>query len=284
MPILRPNIANLQAKRDVAGLIQTLKSKDIRTRCAALHALGELRDPRALPVLKDWLFANASQTPEKTEAAEALGKLGDANTLEVLLKANELSQARERQEIERALAVPDKVYRAGFYVNRIAAEEYALRGAMAQAIARLGGTRAVETLFQMLATEKGAMEGPTKTVIKNAIANALKNQDAPIVPFLCEELKSASVDVREWAARCLNGFPDARAVEAQVDAACDEREHFAVREASLGTLGKTGDVRALPDLEALMRSGNRGLARDAKQCVTAIRTWLNLPAMVGYGT
>jgi len=57
-----------------------------------------------------------------------------------------------------------------------------------------------------------------------------------------------------------------------------------VREAALGTLGKIGDARALPDLEALMRSGNRGLARDAKQCVIAIRTRLNLPAMVGYGT
>jgi HEAT repeat protein len=282
MPIFGPNIANLQAKRDVVGLVQALKSNDIRTRCAVLHALGELRDPRASSVLRDWLFANGSQTREKTEAAEALGKLGDASAVDALFKANAISQKRERQEIDDSVATPDKTYRPGFYVNRIAADEYALRAAIAQAIARLGGARAVETLFQMLATETGAMSGPVKTAIKNAIMDTLKNQDAQIVPFLCDQLKHASVDGRTWAAHCLNEFEDTRAVDALLDVACDAQEQFAVREAALVTLGKIGDARALPDLEALMRSDQRGLARDAKQCVIAIRQRWNLPTLTGF--
>ena len=245
MSILGPNIANLQAKRDVAGLVQALKSRDIRTRCAALHVLGELRDPRALPVLHDWLFANGSQTPEKTEAAEALGKLGDASTIDALFKANAISRERERQEIDDSIDTRGKTYRPGFYVNRIAADEYALRAAIAQAIARVGGALAVETLFQMLATEEGAMASPVKAAIRNAIADALKNLDTQIVPVLCAQLKNASVDVREWAAHCLNEFPDARAQEALLDAACDAQEHFAVREAALVTLGKIGAARAV---------------------------------------
>jgi HEAT repeat protein len=282
MPILGSNIANLQAKRDIAGLIQACKSKDIRTRCAALHALGELRDVRALPVLKDCLFSNASQAPEKTEAAEALGKIGDASALDLLLKANEISKARERQEINDSLDTRDKTYRPGFYVNRIAADEYALRAAIAQAIARLGGTRALEALFQLLATETGAMASPVKTAIKNAISDALENLDAQIVPLLCVQLKHVSADAREWAAHCLNAFEDARAIDALLDAVCDARENFAVREAALITLGKIGDARALPDLEALMRSDNRGLARDAKQCVITIRQRWNLPTITGF--
>ncbi len=282
MPILGPNIPALQAKRDIAGLIQACKSKDIRTRCAALHALGELRDPRALPVLKDCLFSNASQAPEKTEAAEALGKLGDASALDLLLMANEISKERERQEINDSIDTRDKTYRPAFYVNRIAADEYALRAAIAQAIARLGGTRALDALFQLLATETGAMSSPVKTAIKNAIADALENQDAQIVPFLCAQFKHASADVRECAAHCLSEFEDTRAVDALLDAACDEREQFAVRTAALVTLGKIGDASALPDLDALTRSDNRGLARDAKQCVLAIRQRLNLPTITGF--
>lgn len=282
MPILGSNIANLQAKRDIAGLGQACKSKDIRTRCAALHALGELRDPRALPILRDWLLADATQTPEKTEAAEALGKLGDPSVMEVLRQANTISQAREGKEIDDAIASLDKAYRIGFYVNRIAADEYALRAAIAQAIARLGGASAVHALFEMLASEKGAMASPVKTAIKNAIADALRNQDAGIVPFLCEQLQSAVVDVRAWVAQCLHGFPDARAIEGLLGVACDEGEHFTVREAALGALGKIGDASALPELEALMRSDNRGLARDAKQCVIAIRQRWNLPTITGF--
>jgi HEAT repeat protein len=52
MPILGPNIANLQAQRDIAGLIQACKSKSIRTRCAALVTLGKIGDARALPHLE----------------------------------------------------------------------------------------------------------------------------------------------------------------------------------------------------------------------------------------
>ncbi len=282
MPILGSNVANLQTKRDVAGLIRALKSKDIRTRCAALHALGDLGDKRALPVLRDWLLANTSQPPEKTEAAEALGKLGDATMIDVLFQASEISQTRERHEIDDAVAAPGKTYRPGFYVNRIAADEYSLRAAIAQAIARLGGVRAVETLFQMLAKETGAMANPAKAVIKNAIAIALHDQGAPITPFLCEQLKNASVDVRECAAYCLSEFPEPRALDALLDAACDAQEHFAVREAALVTLGKTGDAGALPDLEALMRSDHLGLARDVKQCVIAIRQRWNLPTITGF--
>ena len=282
MPILGPNIANLQAKRDVAGLVQALKSKDIRMRCAALHALGELRDPRASPVLSDWLFASSSQTPEKTEAAEALGKLGDVGAIDALFKANTISKERERKEIDDAVATADKAYRPGFYVNRIAADEYALRAAIAQAVARLGSARAVEILFQMLATETGVMASPAKTSIKNAITDALKSLDTQIIPFLCAQLENASEDVREWAVHCLNEFPDARAQDALLGAACDAQEQFAVREAALVTLGKIGDARALPDLEALTRSDHRGLARDAKQCVIAIRQRWNLPTITGF--
>jgi HEAT repeat protein len=241
-----------------------------------------LRDSRAAPMLNECLFSNTSQIPEKTEAAEALGKLGDASTMDALFKANAISRERERQEIDNSVATPDKTYRPGFYVNRIAADEYALRAAIAQAIARLGGARAVETLFQMLATEEGAMASPVKTAIRNAIADALKNLDTQIVPVLCAQLKNTSVDVREWAAHCLNEFPDAHTQEALLDVACDAQEQFAVREAALVTLGKIGDARALPDLEALMRSDQRGLARDAKQCVIAIRQRWNLPTLTGF--
>jgi HEAT repeat protein len=282
MPILGPNIPNLQAKRDVNGLIRALQSKDLRTRCAALRALGELRDPRALPVLRDWLLAETTTTTEKIEATEALGKLGDATVLDALGVANEQSHAREKCEIEAAIASSDRTHRPGFYVNRIAADEYALRAAIARVLAQLGGARALEKLFQMLALEDGAMVSAAQAVIKEAVATILERGDATSAPLVRAHLKHASADVREQAAHCLSAFPEAESVDALLDVVCDENETFNVRTAAFITLGKIGDARALPRLEELIRSPNQGVAREAKQCLVTIRQRLHLPTFTRF--
>ena len=282
MPILGPNIPNLQAKRDVNGLIRALQSKDLRTRCAALRALGELRDPRALPVLRDWLLAETTTTTEKIEATEALGKLGDATVLDALGVANEQSHAREKREIEAAIASSDRTHRPGFYINRIAANEYALRAAIARVLAQLGGARALEKLFQMLALEDGAMVSAAQAVIKEAVATILERGDATSAPLVRAHLKHASADVREQAAHCLSAFPEAESVDALLDVVCDENETFNVRTAAFITLGKIGDARALPRLEELIRFPNQGVAREAKQCLVTIRQRLHLPTFTRF--
>jgi HEAT repeat protein len=277
MPILGPNVAQLHAKRDIAGLIRALQSKDVRTRCAVLSALGELRDPRALPVLRDWLLAETTTIAEKIQAAEGLGKLGDASAIDALFLANEQSQTRERREIDAALAVSDKTYRPEFYVNRIATNEYTLRVAIARALAQIGGTRTIEKLFQMLATENGAMASAAKDAIKAAITTVLERGDAAYASLVRTQLGHTSADVREYAAHILSAFPSPESVDALLEVACNEHEIFSVRAAAFVTLGKIGDARILPHLEELIHSSNPSIAREAKQCLFTIRQRLNLP-------
>ena len=277
MPLFGPNISTMKDKHDLAGLLHALKGKDARTRREAIKALGELGARSAVPALVEILLADQNDVAEKAESAEALGKIADAAAIEPLVKANEISKERERALIDMAIATPDRRYRAEFYVNRIATDEYLLRGAIANALARIGGTRAVQALFEMLATEAGRMESSVKSAIKDAIGGALRKGDAEFVPRLCDALKHKSEEVRACAADCLGGFSAAQAVEALLDVACDEDETFSARAEALASLGQIGDRSVLPHLEDVMRAGNRVLARDAEHSATQIRQRYPLP-------
>jgi HEAT repeat protein len=282
MPLFKPNIVALKAKRDIAGLVHALQATESRTRADAVQALGELGEKKTAPALVALLLADEQQLGEKVEAADALGKIGDEGAIEPLLQAHVVSQRRERDLIDAARAAPDRRYRDGFYVNRIATDEYQLRTTIANALARIGGARAIHALFEMLATEQGAMASSVKSSIRAAIARALEAADARIVSPLCDELKHPSAEARQWAAHCLGEFGDASAADALLRAARNDQEEFAVREIALISLGKIGDARTLPDLQDLMRSGNLVLSRNAKACASAIRQRLGLPHIIGF--
>ena len=85
-----PDIAKLQAKKDVGGLIKALDYlKDPKVRLAAASALGQLRDPRAVAPLVAILEnrpqnINYADTHLCDAVAAALGQIGDPRALEPL--------------------------------------------------------------------------------------------------------------------------------------------------------------------------------------------------------
>ncbi len=242
-----------------------------RARAEAIRALGELRNPAALGALGEVLLDPQSEVAVQIEAANALGRLGDDAAIEPLVGATALSRARERARIDDALHSPERRYREGFYINRISAEEYELRCAIAAALAQIGGERAVRALFESLGSEQGAMESGVKRAVKSAIADACAKMGVSSVPLLRECLKAHSADARQWAAHCLGEFGDASAIGALLGAVYDEREEFAVRQSALISLGRIGDARAISPLEDLTQLEHRGLAREAQQAAMAIR-------------
>lgn len=274
MPIFKPNIAGLKDKRDVAGLVNALKTNDARTCVDALKALGDLCDRKAVPAIVDALLKTQDQIDVQIEAALTLGKIGDEGTIDPLIRANELSKARERQLIDHALESDQRRYRPNLYINRISTDEMNLRTAIAKGLAKIGGKRAIEVLCEMLASESGAMESTTKTVIQSALAQAVEKMSVAAVPALCQMLKHSSKEVRRWTADTLGNYDYVQSVDALLRAAYDEREEFLVREAALASLGKVGDARVLPYLEDLASSENRNLVRDAKQSAMLIRARL----------
>ncbi len=269
MPLFKPNIANLKAKRDIAGLVQALTIRDPDIRHAAADALGELQATNATPSIVGMLLASDSTRGERIAAANALGKIGDGSTIDALMQASETSRQREQVSIDAALKSRDPNYRPNLYVNRISAEEFELRAAIAQAIGQIGGARAVQALADMLAAEKGAMEGSVKSSIRSAMSDAASNPDT--LPAFCQAIKHTSAEVRYWAAHCLAEFDDLAAIDALLRAAYDENESFDVRQIALVGLGRIGNAQAIPYIEDLQQDANQGIARDAKQCLMAIR-------------
>lgn len=83
----KPNAEKLRAKRDVSGLIQLLRHKDVDVRLAAVHALGDLRDDRAIDPLVDVVLSDPhvekgarledmERWPVSAAAARALAEIG----------------------------------------------------------------------------------------------------------------------------------------------------------------------------------------------------------------
>ncbi len=277
MPLFAPNIAAMKEKRDLAGLLMVLKGKDARARGQAAIALGELGARSTVSAIAKMLLAPDSQLAEKMSAAEALGMIKDNAAVDALVEASAQSRERERAGIDAAIESPDRKYSINFYVNRIAADEYALRSAIAIALGRIGGERGIRALFDMLASEAGQMADSVKSDVRNSIADALKREGQQFVPLACEELKHLSTDVRQWAAHCLGNLGGEQAVTALIAAAYDEQEDFDVREAAMRGLSNIGDRRAIPYLEDLLHSGNRSVVRDAQAALIGIRQRLPKP-------
>ncbi|MBI5653578.1 MAG: HEAT repeat domain-containing protein [Chloroflexi bacterium] len=271
MSLFKPNIPALKAKRDLAGLLLILKSKDALARRDAIKAFGDLGARSVVPALIQVLLADNLDVPEKADTATALGAIGDADAIDALVQANAISHTRERRMIETATTAPNRKYHEGFYITRIATDEYLFRSARAHALARIGGARALNALFDALASEAGQMANQVKREIQQAIQTAVQTRAPEILAILIEKLKDKSPDVRHWAVHCLSDWGDPEIADTFVTIACDEDEAYPVREAALMGLGEIGDRRALPFLEDLLKSGNRGIAHDADSSATRIR-------------
>ncbi len=113
------NINELAAKRDIAGLIKALKSKDNATRYSAASAISKLGPdaadamPALIAMLKHW------DTMTRSAAAGAIGKIGIKHKKEVAPAVAALQVAlKDRESIVRRAAAtamqdidPDPWYR-----------------------------------------------------------------------------------------------------------------------------------------------------------------------------
>ncbi|MBI3914232.1 MAG: HEAT repeat domain-containing protein [Chloroflexi bacterium] len=281
MPLFKPSVAELKAKRDTTGLVQELRSKDRRARVEAIQALGELRAASALAALASFLLAPTSSLAEQVEVSEALGKIGGEPAIEPLRQALAISRERERVLIDGVANETDRRYSIEFYINRIATDEYLLRAEIATALGCIGGMRAFAALIEMLADETGAMASHVKRAATDALNGILASAAADFVPALCAALDHQTLDVRAWAAERLRDYGDVRALDVLIAAMRDESEQFLVRTAAMACLGKFGDERALASLEELMQAGNRNFAVDAKHAAMEIRQRLKLDQRLG---
>lgn len=146
----RPNVKEMQARRDVKGLIKALRyQRDDEVRKDAADALGLLGDSLAVEPLIDALKDHSQRV--RRAAAEALGKIGDARALSALL-----SLLRHRDfDTREGAAIALGNLRDQDAVSHLCAllesdDSWIVRRAAATALGLIGDQRAVEPLLSHL--------------------------------------------------------------------------------------------------------------------------------------
>lgn len=212
LDVFSQNVDELEAERDVDGLIEALKRKDIVVRTRAAKALGEIGDARAVESLIQTLKDEPRYV--RGEAARALGQIGDKKAVEPLIQALKDKGALNRHVRERA----------------------------ARALGQIGDEKAVEPLIQALRLDEWL------TVREGAI-EALGKMGEPAQKRLIRGLRHKSRGVRLTAAWALGYMGDEQAARPLADAQKDGDS--SVRKAARVALGKIRQRKRLRPLRSI---------------------------------
>jgi HEAT repeat protein len=247
-----PNVQNLEAKRDVQGLINALEhEKDAGVREAAAQALGRIGDPRAVEHL--FVVVQDRNSPElcRQGAAEALGRIG-APAVQSLSAALMDSNVDTREAAVRVLG----------HVGAPAVESLSatlkdstagVREAAARALGEIGDPRAVEPLSAVLTDSSAG--------VRQSAARALSR-----IGWTSESGQTGEayrlIEERDWSECVRLGSP---AVDPLVDAL--KRRGRRVRRAAAETLGKIADPRAAKPLVAALGDSDPGVRQAAAEAL-----------------
>jgi HEAT repeat protein len=278
-----PNVKEMKARRDVNGLIRALGyKKDEYVRKAAVYALGEIKDPRAV----EPLIAALKDKDVRKAAAEALDHLG-------WKPAQDESAGwywMAKHDWDKCVAL------GALAVEPLSAalkdKEWKVRAAAARALGKIQDPRAVEPLIAALKdTDKDVREAAVYALgeikdpravepliaalkdaewrVRTAADEALVKIGAPAVEPLIAALKDKDSDVRKAAAQVLGEIKDPRAVKPLSAALKDEE--WDVCQAAAEALGKIKDPRAVDPLIAALKDTDKDVREAAVYALGEIK-------------
>lgn len=264
-------------------LIEQLHSGDLETRQAAVIALGQIGDSRAVPALVQVLTDDEELV---ITAAGALAKIGDRRSLEALISLIGHHQPAVRQAVIAAInsiGHPEMAARAAELLND---SDPRVRESAVQIAGYFGYSECTDILFERCRDED-------QSVRRAAIEHIPYLEDERAIPILAEALETGSASERASVAKafgqvegrrvmgyllaCLNDwdpwvryfaarsigrhqYPDSTAELARL-AQEDPANH--VRIAAMESLALIGGARAVAILARLAESDNIDLARAA---------------------
>jgi HEAT repeat protein len=262
MPLFGPpNIHQLEAKRDVQGLIKALNFKDPAIRMAAAEALGPLKDPLAVEPLVGLLKDDNAGV--RRAAVAALAARGGHRVVEPLVAA--LEDARSDVRATAAAAV---------YRRLMTDADAETRRTTAAALGRLRVADAVEPLAR-------ATMDSDETVRVAAIKalQAIRDVDA-IVPLI---IVLAHEQVRQKSSG-RSSLPVERATSQALDILCDEHgiealqtairhEDADVREIAVRRLARIQSPLVTESLVGALADKDPGIRRAAARGLTELK-WM----------
>jgi aminopeptidase N len=234
-------------------LYQLKNASELADRADAVTALGKLKgEEDVVAALRDTL-QNDKAWGIRANAADALGRLGDSTASRQLLES--LDTAKEpwvRNRIVSALGDFKDDLAIVSRLKSIAGEDssYRARGAALQALGRLKAPGALATLDAAVAADS-----PDGFLRNAALRSMGPLGDDKAVPVLLEwSAPGRPIDSRNAAIASLARLQkDNKEITSQIASYLSE-PHFPIRMASILALGARGDARAVPALEALLKS------------------------------
>lgn len=249
MANVRPNIWQLQSRRDLPGLIDALSYPDPDVRRRAAVALQTLDALAAIPDLK-----------------LALHRETDADTREHLATA--LQALDQRTDVQRMLATRN----ARGLVKALSSRHPEQVIAAARALGHLGDLSAVEPLIVLF------HHGGTPSAIRLAAAEALLElKSAPAVVTLLGALRRESWEVRRNAAAVLGQIQATWAVAPLAQALQDP--HPVVRRTAAAALSRIGTTEAIAALREQIATPKRSPRPPAPDSRPPIASRAPLPAL-----
>ena len=257
MPLFGPpNIAQLEAKRDIQGLIKALAYKDAGVKIAAADALGPLGDPMAVEPLA--ALVKDEDAGVRRAAVRALSARGGVRVVEPLIAALDDHDPGVRSVAAQAV-----------YRRMMTDPDQDARRETATALGRIKAADAVDSLLR-------AMTDPDETVRVASVRSLASIGDVaavgPLIVMLAHEQYRAktsgrsSLAVERAAGQALDVLCDENAVDA-LQAALDH-DDAEVRELAIKRLARIDSPMVAEMLEAhlddqdpiIRRSAARGLA------------------------
>lgn len=169
---IKPNVKILKEKRDVEGLIETLKDNHspVREREEAARALGEIGEPAVKPLIEALEDENLLV---QEWAIKALGKIGDAKAVKPLIESISRTQhIRFRPVVQldillvKAVEALVKIGEPAVKPLIKALKDEFVRAEAAQALGKIGDARAVKPLIQALKVDDGLARGDIERALK----------------------------------------------------------------------------------------------------------------------
>ncbi|MCP4695648.1 MAG: NACHT domain-containing protein [Gammaproteobacteria bacterium] len=259
----------------VTPLLEAVNSQDAAVRGKAVEALGNLKDPQAVPVLLN-LLKTDTQSLVRAKAAEVLGGFKEPAAVPALLTALQDDGAFfVRRRAAQALSQIKAPQALPAMLALLKSSDTTMRWRGVEALGNLKDLGAVPELIEVL-----RLDGFTS--VRWRAAEALGNLNDPAsVPALLNALKhDADVTVRGRTAEALGHFKPIEVLAALLDA-LKNGALPTVRWRTAEALGNLKDTHAVPALlRALKEDMDNAVRWSAAEALGRIKDSSAVPALL----
>ena len=246
----------------IPALVSVLSDEDVNVRLAAVEALGNLQDPRAVDALVQAL-RNDTDARVREAAAESLGEIDSPRAIPGLTAALGAERvAAVRAKIAWALGEIDDPRALDALTAAVRDTSVEVRRQVVWAIGEIQSAEGIPALTT-------AAKDADAEVRKNAIEGLGEIQDKRALPVLEAALRDADVEVRRQAVESIGELEDMKTAPAGLLAALRD-EDKEVRKAAAESLGNIEDEEAVPALVPLTRDRDTEVKHAAVEALANI--------------